>query len=108
MAKMEIKGLSDFQKSLNDYQKKVEKVTAQSQVSFDELFIPSFMKKYTNFESLDELFKKGNFIVNNQEDYEKIPEKILDKHVASNSIFSTWQEMLKKAGEEYLERALSF
>ena len=50
-----------FEKALKDSINAIN-----GQVSFSELFNESFMKKYTNFSSFEELLSAGGFVVNSQ------------------------------------------
>ncbi|WP_195617352.1 hypothetical protein [Clostridium paraputrificum] len=105
---LKIKGLDEFQKQLKQMEKAARDLENTHSVSFDELFKSSFMRKYTNFSNFDEFLKAGNFIVNSQEDFEAIPDNEMDLHVNKTTSFSSWENMLSKAGEEYTLRKLGF
>lgn len=77
-------------------------------VAFDDLFKTSFMKKNTNFSNFDEFISAGNFTVNSQEDFEAIPDDEMDAHVSKTTKFSSWEDMLGKATEEYVLSTLGF
>lgn len=105
---IEIDGLDEFMDSLDEMEQSVEQLANKQSVSFEELFTYSFMKDNTNFTSIDELLKSGNFIVNSQEDFESLPEDELDVHIANTTKFSTWNEMFSSASDLYLDENLEF
>lgn len=105
---VKIQGLDQFQKELKRMEKAAKDLENTHSVSFNELFTSSFMRKYTNFTDFDVFLEAGNFIVNSQEDFEAIPDSELDSHVSKTTKFSSWEDMLGKAGEEYTFKKLGF
>lgn len=103
-----IDGLDDLQKELFKIQKNIKEVSNKKTLSLSELFTTSFMSKYTNFSTFDNFLKAGNFTVNSQEDFEAIPDEEMDIHVGTLTSFSSWEDMLEKATEEYLVKKLNF
>lgn len=103
-----ITGLDKLQKQLKRMEKGAKELERNNQVPFDELFTRSFMLKYSNFSTFDELLEAGNFIVNSQEDFEAIPDEDFDKHVAATTRFQCWENMLSKATEIYAMKKLGF
>src|SRR6266704_1562342 len=97
--KVTLSGFDDFEKHIKKLQKNIEKLEGQHAIPFDELFPTSFMSRYTNFSSIDELLQKSNFNINSQEDFEKIPEDEMDSFIAMNTSFLTWNQMFTKASE---------
>lgn len=96
-----VSNFKDLEKELN---KRIEKVNGS--VSFGQLFTESFMTKYTQFSSIDELFESGGFKVDNEEDFDAIPDAELDEHVRKTTNFESWEDMLNEAGAEYVAREL--
>lgn len=99
-------GFDDFKKRIEKLQENVEKLGEKHGIPFDTLFSTSFMSKYTDSSSIDELSQKSNFGINSQEDFEKIPEHKVDSFIAMHTSFLTWNQMLTKASEEWLARQL--
>lgn len=99
-------GFDKIKRDLESFQKKAKEMEGTNSISFHELFTPEFLKKYTRFISLDEMFEKSGFTINSQEDFEKIPEDAWDKFISTNSKFNLWKEMLDVAGEEWVAREL--
>lgn len=100
--KFDDSGLKKFMKNL---EKAADEISGEK--SLDELFTPSFMSQYTDFNSFDELLSAGNFVVNSQEDFKNIPEDEFDIHISSTTKFNSWEDMKAKAGQIYFNKALS-
>ena len=98
----EIKGLDKLQNNLKNLQRKIDKISGEQKVSFKDIFPSSFMSKFTQFSSIDEMVNKSPFKVENEEDFRKIPDKEWDVYVREKTPFKSWDEMLSKAGEEYI------
>ena len=71
-------------------------------VDFDEVFETSFMRRYTKFRSFDKFLNGGKFRITSQQDFEALPEEIMDAHVRATTRFSSWQEMLDVATDKYV------
>jgi len=99
--KFEIKGLDELSKNLDKLTNKLESLKKQ-EVSFNELFPSAFMMKYTQFKTINEMVEKSPFKVESGEDFKNIPDKEWDDYVKGKTSFQSWNEMMGKAGEEYL------
>lgn len=106
MFRFEMKGFKELQKKLNDLQRNIKSIEGEQKVSFDELFTQDFIKRCSHFESLEDLFKKSGFVINSQEDLQKIPDKEWDDFIASNTRFKDWKEMLDSAVNEWTRKKL--
>ncbi len=105
---IKVKGLDKLEKELKQLQRNAEKLNQTKQVSFEELFTKSFMQKYTSFSSIDELLSAGGFSVETNEDFEAIPDKEFDEHIAASTKFDNWEDMLNEATSQYVSRQLGF
>lgn len=105
---MSLKGFNKLQRQLKRMQQGAKELERTTSVSFDELFVPAFMRKYSNFSTFDEFLDAGNFKVESQEDFEAIPDDLMDEHVAKTTKFTDWQTMLDTAVSEYAVRKLGF
>lgn len=106
MSGIKITGLDKLQKQLKQMEKGAKELERTKQVSFTELFTPSFMRKYTHFSSFDEFLQSGGFKADSQEEFEAIPDEPFDRHVATVTTFSNWEDMLGKATELYTLKKL--
>ncbi|WP_407311388.1 hypothetical protein [Desulfosporosinus sp. SB140] len=71
-------------------------------VTLSQIFTSQFMQLHTQFGSIEELLSSGGFEINSEEDYDAIPDRDIDAHVAVTTNFSTWKEMLIAAADAYL------
>ncbi|KZE67035.1 hypothetical protein AWM68_19790 [Fictibacillus phosphorivorans] len=101
-------GFDEFEKKLNQMAETAKEYEDGKSVDFNQLFNQGFMVEYTDFKSIDEFFEKSPFTVNTQEDLEQLDESQLDGWVKEITRFSTWEEMLGKAGTEHLAKELGF
>lgn len=74
------------------------------QVDFKDLFTVSFMRKYTKYRSFEKFLLGGGFHIETQQDFEDLPEKNMDVHVARNTKFASWKEMLDAATDIYVRK----
>ncbi|MBX3628113.1 MAG: hypothetical protein KF892_24095 [Rhizobacter sp.] len=93
-----MKFTNDLGKKLNEIEKKAKGINNQS-VSMTDLLTPDFVAKHTRFANADEMFGASGFKIESQEDFAAIPDEKWDEFIRSASSFSSWQEMLGKAGE---------
>ena len=89
-------------KGLENLQRNIEILSAEQKVTFDKLFPASFMRKHTQFDSINDMVNKSPFKVESEEDFKNIPDKEWDDYVREKTSFQSWNEMLSKAGNEYL------
>ncbi len=104
--KVTLSGFDDFEKHIEKLQENVKELEGQHSIPFDELFPTSFMANYTDSSSIEELLQKGNFDIQSQEDFEKIPDDTMNSFIAMHTSFLTWNQMFTQASEEWLARRL--
>ena len=95
-------GFDDLKRKLDTLRRRANNLSGP--VAFEDLFPPEFMRRYTDFKSIDEMFSA--FAIESQADFEKLSIAELDKLAQSKTRFSNWEAMKAKAGEEYMERRL--
>jgi hypothetical protein len=101
---IKITGLGEMQRKLERLQRRAQNLSGP--VPFEELFPPEFMRRYTQFKSIDEMFGAFGTPIESTEDVERIPDAEWDVYVTARTRFKSWKEMQSKAGEEYAERRL--
>lgn len=101
-----IEGFDELSKELKKISKNAKRLDGVNEIPFDDLFTKQFMLKYTNFSTFDELLEAGNFIVNSEEGFLAIPDDLFDDHIRSVTKFKTWQSMLDKATELWVDKEL--
>ena len=108
MGKIEFKGLDKLQKDLQRMERNAKKLHGTQNIPFEKLFTPAFMRKYSSYSSIDALLKAGGFQADTNEEFESIPQKELDAHIAKSTKFKSWQAMLDEAAEQYILSQLGF
>ena len=102
----DFKGLDKLSNKLESMANNASKLSGDNQVSFNDLYPDSFMKKNTNYANIDIFLK--DLGVTNKESFEKLPQSELEKHVVQNTKFSSWHDMEEKAVGEYFSRKIGF
>lgn len=100
---IKVKGLDKLQNKLKKASKQLKEMEGTKKVLLTDLLNENFLRKYTDFNTLDELFNK--FSITSNEDIENNIEQ-LDNEVKANSNFSSWQERLESATHYYFEKQL--
>lgn len=103
---VKITGLYEMQKRLKQMEKGAKELSRTKQLSFEDLFPPSFMSKCSSFSSMDELLEAGGFKVEAAGDFEAIPDAPFDKHIAATTNFKCWEDMLGEASSQYAAKKL--
>lgn len=99
---------SGVEKKLKDLENKARKLEQGTNISFEEMFNPQFMMKYTQFSNFDEMLNKSGFKVETKEDFEAIDDSEWDEYVQKTTQFTNWQEMLNEAGALWAAKQLGF
>jgi len=85
---------------------RLEELSNPQQVSFPELFTPSFIQSYTQFPSFELMLEASGFSVESAEDSLASPETEWDQFISQTTQFSNWQEMQKTAAAELMKKKL--
>lgn len=96
---------SGFDKKMSRLSKQAKKMNDQP-IPITTLMSSTFMKKYTSYSDIQDFFDANP--LNEYEHFEDVPPNILDSHVKNTTNFQSWQEMMEKAGQEYLVSQLKF
>lgn len=105
---MPVDGLDDFIDDLNEMEQNAKRLDGENQVPLAELFNPGFMRKYTEFESIDELFEQSEWTVETEEDLNAIPDHEFDIYVREHTRFTDSEEMMNVAAEEWIAEEMGF
>lgn len=96
--KFELKGSEELSKKFDKVTKELKSLEEEK----NKLFSPTFMAKYTQFRTFNEMVEKSSFKVESKEDFENIPDEEWDIYVKEKTSFQSWNEMMNKSGEEVL------
>ena len=103
---VEIEGFEELEDEIDRLQQRAGSVEGENSVSFAELFPEDFMQTYTEFESIQAFFDASPWTVDNEADFERIPEDAFDSYVDEHTGFNTWEAMLSAAAREWISRQL--
>ncbi len=105
---LKITGLKELENKLKKMSADAKAAEGNHNVSFAELFSPAFMRRNTQFTSIDEMFEKSGFNTATPKDFKAIPDAELDAFVAAHTKFENWEAMKAKAGAEWMKKKLGF
>jgi hypothetical protein len=78
-----------------------------NEIPFERLFTEEFMQLYTEFNSFEALLEASQWKVDDQEDFETIPEEECDSYIDDTTDFPSWETMYDTAAKRYLKRQFS-
>src|ERR1700730_3411724 len=85
----------------DDFQRKLEKIRGEHDLSAEDLFPDDFMRKYTNFQTRQAFYEAGS--VKSKDDTET---DAFDNFVTTTTRFDSWFEMLKEAQANWIRRQM--
>jgi len=102
MSGVELDGFDELKKKLNNLKKSAEELEGEQEISFKELFSDSFIRKYTDFSTIEKLIEESEFDIETEEQArEIIGAREWDKYINNHTCFQDWEAMLQKAAEEW-------
>jgi hypothetical protein len=105
---MHLEGFDELQRKLQELASRAEKLDGDHSVPMSELFPPDFMRRFTDFPDIDEMFEASGFRIESTEDFAKVPDDAWDTFVAERTLFASWHEMQEKAAGEWAAKKLGF
>ncbi|EMA72646.1 hypothetical protein [Halorubrum distributum] len=92
----------------DDLEDSIELVDGENEIEFEELFSHSFMRQYTKFDGIEEFFEESPWEVEDEEDFEEIPDDEFDEYVENTTILASWESMVEKAVEKWMADQIDF
>lgn len=80
------------------------RMNEQNEIPIKQLFTEEFMQLYTEFVSFEALLEASPWEVEDEEDFEAIPEDEFDTYVDEHTDFPSWEVMYQTAAQQFLER----
>lgn len=99
---------SNVERRLKKMQDGARRIDGENNVSFNELFNTTFMRKYTKFSSIDEMLDKSEFKIETNKDFESIDDNKWDEYVREVTTFQSWEEMKSEAGKLWVLKQMGF
>jgi len=103
---MAIEGMDKFQREMQRFQDKIQRLSGTRTVPITDLLTDDFMRKHTSFSSAQQMFDAIGFEINSAEDFQRIPDQDWDAFILRGTQFTSWDDMLGHAGEEYVVKQL--
>ena len=83
---------------LRQLQQKISELSGEKQVPLKELLPDDFIRRNTDFETLQTMFDASGI-----ENPEEIGNEKFSEFISSNTRFHSWQEMIEAASAEYFK-----
>ncbi|MCL4844915.1 MAG: hypothetical protein KJ066_00125 [Acidobacteria bacterium] len=96
-----IDGLDEMMRSLGKLAQRAERLDGEYKVAFADLMPTDFVRRFTDFLTLDEMMQASGYKIESSEDFEKIPSEEWDIFIQQNTLFGSWEEMRGKAVAEW-------
>ena len=106
--KMTVEGFDELQNELDRLEQNAKELDGTNEVPLTELFNPSFMRRYTDFDSFDDMLEQSKWTVESEEDLDAIPDRQFDMYVRERTQFSDSDEMTNVAAEEWIASEMGF
>ena len=100
--------IDDVIDDLEELSENAQELDGENKVPLAELFDDGFMRKYTDFASIEEFFEASPWTVDSEADLKAIPEDEFDEYVDQHTRFPDAEEMQGKAAEEWTADQLGF
>ncbi|HLR91698.1 MAG TPA: hypothetical protein VK048_01395 [Atopostipes sp.] len=102
---MKMKGFKDIERQLKNIEKRV-KEEIDGKVSLEELLSEDFLKQYTEFSDLEDLFDSLPVKIESQEDLKNIDESKVDPVIKERTEFNSWSDLIQTAAYNYAKKKL--
>ena len=86
--------------------KSIESIEKQQSVKLGDLLNPEFMSKHTQFSSLNEMFDSSGLPCETEDEFNSMPRNKLDEFITNNTEFNSWDDMIRKAGAEHIDKQI--
>jgi hypothetical protein len=103
---VQVEGLDDVVRKLERLSQKAQALDGSHSVPLKDLLTGDFLRLHTSGKcgSLDEWFASSPFKIENQADFQAIPDGPWDEYVRSTTAFLSWRAMLDEAVGAYVKR----
>ena len=96
---------TDFD-GLKNLQKKVESLDGKNEVPIDELCTIGFMKRYTEFQSIEKMMSEGGIDFKSEKEIKLETNEAWNTFVSKHTDFSNWASMSEEATAKWASKKL--
>lgn len=100
---MSIKGFKELERHLTRLQRRAKSLEGTRNVRVEDLFQLDFVTANSNFATFDEMLAASPIKISSVEDFEC---EEWNAFIVANTRFSSWEEMIGQAGEQWISRQL--
>lgn len=101
-----VTGLDSLQKQFDGMIRKANALDGEHKVEFSKLFPEEFMRKHTDYSSINDFFDATGLKVDSQQDFDDLPEDELDVKVQQLTKYKTWKDFAGEAAADYFTKKL--
>ena len=102
-----LEGLDEFQRELEKLSSRAEKLDGNKKVSLHDLFSPDFIRTFSDFLNLDEMFEAFGQTPKTTEECDALTAtEAWNSFVADRTLFDSWEAMRDKAVERWATKKL--
>jgi hypothetical protein len=108
MIKINTSGFKEFERKLKNIENNAQRLEGKNSIPLTELFPSEFIKKYTEFSSIEDMFNKSPFLIESAEDFAAIEDELWDHFIKSSTSFNSWKQMQEAATVDWTKKQLGF
>jgi len=97
---------NDGLKKLKRLAQNVRSLEGTNSIPMGDVLTDEFIQANTNFKNIDDLFEKAGYKVENQADFEAIPQEDIDNFVRENSKFDSFTALQQEAVNEFVRNKI--
>ncbi len=107
MFNVNIKGIKEIQKKLNNLEEKAKELDGEQEIPLEKLVNNDFINKHTNHDTFEDFIFESELL----DEGEEITEELINsdefnEYVKNNTDFESWKDMLQTASVEYVQRQM--
>lgn len=87
--------------NLENLRKKINDIEIADGLSLTKIFSKDFMRKYTDFKSIEGFIEESGYEINGEDDASKFQEDGWNEFVRENTEFDSWKGMVAQAGQKW-------
>ncbi len=96
--------IEDILDAMDELTEEARNMLQNRHLPIEELFTGEFVRNYTPYQTLEDLCEASGFKVNDDDDFDCVPDDQWDAFIANHTDFTEWSEMLQTAIQHWVER----
>jgi hypothetical protein len=108
MIKVNTSGFKELERKLKKIENNAQRLEGKNYIPLTDLFPSEFIKKHTEFSSIDDMFNESPFLIESAEDFAAIVDDKWDHFIKSSTSFNSWKQMQEAAAVDWTKKQLGF